>query len=181
MIQRILIFTSFILLCTNIVAQSDNVKTPLPDIKNLHKVDQGVYRCSQPNKEQFLELEKIGFKEILNLRRYHSDNKDAVDTQLVLHHIKIRAEAVNEKHLLKALSIIKKRKGAILIHCHHGSDRTGAVVAMYRIVFQGWTKQQAIEEMKNGGYGFHGIYQNIPKLIEKIDIDSFKEKLSNEK
>ena len=29
--------------------------------------------------------------------------------------------------------------------------------------------------MKNGGYGFHEIYRNIPKLIEKIDIEAFKQ------
>lgn len=146
-------------------------------IKNLHKVDEGVYRSSQPNKDEFKQLEEVGIKEILNLRRLNSDNDKAEGSSLILHHIKMRAGGMNEKDLIAALQIIKNRKGEILIHCHHGSDRTGAVVAMYKIIYQGWTKEEAINEMKDGGYGFHSIYRNIPKLINKINIEEFKKKL----
>ncbi len=155
---------------------SDSILTEI-NIKNLHKVDSGVYRSKQPNKEQFIALENGGIREVLNLRRLHSDNKEAENTNLKLYHIKVRAEAIKEQHLLQVLKIIKNREGDILIHCHHGSDRTGAVIAMYRIVFQGWSKEEAINEMTNGGYGFHKIYSNIPKLIRKIDVENFKEQL----
>ncbi len=42
----------------------------------------------------------------------------------------------------------------VLLHCYHGSDRTGASVAMYRIIFQNWSTTDALAEMKHGGYGF---------------------------
>lgn len=163
----------------SVYAQTDSI-SDLPTIKNIHKVDSGVYRCSQPDISNFKELEEAGFKEILNLRRYHSDNSKTKETDLTLHHIKIRAEAIKEKHLLEAMRIIKDREGPILIHCHHGSDRTGAVIAMYRIIFQNWEKEQAIEEMKKGGYGFHKIYFNIPRLIRRIDVEEFRKKVFEE-
>lgn len=68
---------------------------------------------------------------------YHSDYKPAKGTNLNLHWVKMRAGALTEEHLLKAFRVIRDREGAILIHCHHGSDRTGAIVAMYRILYQG--------------------------------------------
>ena len=43
----------------------------------------------------------------------------------------------------------------VLVHCQHGSDRTGTMVAIYRIAFESWTKAQATDEMINGGFGFH--------------------------
>lgn len=146
-------------------------------LENIHKVDNGVYRSEQPTPNEFKELEKVGIKEVLNLRRFNSDDDEAEDTDLVLHRIKSRAEALSEHQLLQAMKIIKNRKGNILIHCKHGSDRTGAVVATYRIVFQDWAKEDAINEMRDGGYGFHGIFANIPKLIEKIDVEEFKKKI----
>lgn len=153
----------------------------LSTVKNIHKVDEGIYRSGQPTtQEQFSKLEKYGIKEILNLRITSSDTRKAAGTSLKLHQNKIMTEIIDEKDLLNALKIIKNRKGNILIHCRHGSDRTGAVVAMYRIVFQGWSKEQAIYEMKNEGYGFHYIYANIPRLINKINIENFKKKLFEE-
>ena len=60
----------------------------------------------------------------------------------------------NEEQLIEALRIIKNRKAPIVIHCHHGSDRTGAVCALYRVVFQNVSKEDAIHEMTEGGFGF---------------------------
>jgi len=158
----------------------DEVDTTKIEIDNFYKVDDGVYRSKQPNKVQFQMLEDAGFTDVLNLRRFNSDDDEAKDTEITLHHIPVRASRIGEKQFLEALRIIKNRKGNILVHCHHGSDRTGGVIAMYRIVFQGWSKEDAIEEMKTGGYGFHSIYRNIPKTINNIDIEEFKEKLFDE-
>jgi hypothetical protein len=48
---------------------------------------------------------------------------------------------------------------------------------MYRIVFQDWSYQEAIDEMINGGYGFHEKYENIPLFIEQADIEIIKTNL----
>ena len=59
-------------------------------------------------------------------------------------------------------------EGPVLVHCKHGADRTGCIVALYRIVFQSWSKEAAIDEMHNGGYGFIAymiISQSIYKTV----------------
>lgn len=46
------------------------------------------------------------------------------------------------------------QKGAsVLIHCLHGEDRTGLAIATYQILFLGYAKEHAIEEMY--AQGFH--------------------------
>jgi len=151
-------------------------KITVPDSKltNLYQIDSGVYRSEQPSDADFKALEKYGIREVLNLRNRHSDDDEAAGTKMKLYRLKMKAHSVSEDQLINALRIIKNRKGPIVFHCHHGSDRTGAVCAMYRIVFQGVSKQKAIQEMTEGGFGFHRIYKNIIRTIEKADIERIK-------
>ena len=144
-------------------------------LDNLYQMDKGVYRSNQPSDDAFIELKEMGIQEVLNLRRYHSDDDEAKGLGLRLHHLKLNAGSINEDHLIRALKIIKNRTGPIVFHCWHGSDRTGAVAAAYRVIFNGWSKQQAIDELVNGGYGYHArIYGNIIDLIESMDVKHMK-------
>ena len=86
----------------------------------------------------------------------------------------MKAHSVDEEQLITALRIIKNRKSPIVIHCHHGSDRTGVVCALYRIIFQNVSKEDAIREMTDGGFGFHRIYKNIIRRIREADIERIK-------
>jgi protein tyrosine/serine phosphatase len=139
-------------------------------LENLYKIDDGVYRSEQPTAADFRALQKFGIEEVINLRYWHSDDDEAAGTTLQLHRIKMRAGTLRLEQLVEALRIIKGRQGPILFHCHHGSDRTGALCALYRIVVQGVSKEAAIREMTEGGFGFHGIYRNIIRLIREVDV-----------
>ena len=110
-------------------------KITLPDseLTNLYKIDSGVYRSEQPSHEDFKALEKYGIGEALNLRNRHSDDDEAAGTNVKLHRVKTKAHSINEEQLIEALRIIKHRKAPIVIHCHHGSDRTGAVLSLIHI------------------------------------------------
>jgi hypothetical protein len=39
---------------------------------------------------------------------------------------------------------------------------------------QGWSKAEAIREMTEGGFGFHPTWSNLPKWVQKLDIDLIK-------
>lgn len=83
--------------------------------------------------------------------------------------------------VIKAMNILSREKnGPFLIHCKYGADRTGLMSAMYRILYQNWSKEMAIDEMLNGGYGFHSIWANIIEYIEKADIDSLRHAIQND-
>ncbi|MBR9869459.1 MAG: dual specificity protein phosphatase family protein [Oceanospirillales bacterium] len=152
------------------------------ELSNFYRVDDHLYRSEQPGDKAFSQLAAFGIKEVLNLREFHSDKDEARETQLTLHQLKLRTGKVTEDHLIEALRIIKHSKGPLLLHCWHGSDRTGTVVATYRIVEQGWSKQQALDEMTNGGYGYHAsIFPNLVELINGLDVERIKTALNSDK
>ena len=110
--------------------------------------------------------------ESLNLRNRHSDNDEATGTTVKLHRVKMQAHSVDEEQLITALRIIKNRKSPIVIHCHHGSDRTGVVCALYRIIFQNVSKEDAIREMTDGGFlAFIVFIKNIIRRIRKLILN----------
>lgn len=146
----------------------------LKHLANAYKVDSKVFRSAQPNPSGFKEARGYGITEVLNLREYHNDENLAKNLGLVLHHIRIHTEAINEEEVIQALRIIRHAKGPILIHCWHGSDRTGAICAMYRIIFDKWTKEEAIKEMVNGGFGYHKMFANIIDFIKNADTEKIQ-------
>ena len=143
-------------------------------VKNLHKIDECVYRAAQPDTEACKELEDMGVKEILSLRYWTNNKKETFGTDLMLHHVEMLASKCQWDKIVEALLIIKNRQGPIVIHCKHGADRTGLIVALYRMVFQDWDKETAIDELENGGYNFNTTYSNILEYIRRIDISALK-------
>lgn len=149
-------------------------------LDNMYKVDDGLFRSEQPGKEAFNELALMGIAEVLNLREYHSDEDEATGSNLQLHRIKVDTGLINEEQLTTALDYIQQRQGPLLVHCWHGSDRTGAVIATYRVVVNGWSKEKAIDELVNGGYGYHAsIYPNIVEVIQDLNVERVKAALAN--
>jgi len=148
-------------------------------LENLYLIDKGVYRSEQPGHENIIDLKHLGIKEVLNLREFHNDKDDLKGSNLLLNRVKMNAGKVNQQQLVDALRIIKNRNGPVLLHCWHGSDRTGATVAAYRIVFNNWSKAQAIDEMVNGGYGYHKkVYPQLIPLIENLNVFEIKKELN---
>jgi tyrosine-protein phosphatase SIW14 len=146
-------------------------------VGNFYQIDRNLYRAAQPEAETLNDLSALGIKEILNLREYHSDN-EAAKQNFIIHSVPMDAAAVTEAQLTAALIEIKNRQAPLLIHCWHGSDRTGATVAAYRLVFQNWTKAAALDEMINGGYGYHAdFYPNLVELINQLDVAKIKQQL----
>jgi tyrosine-protein phosphatase SIW14 len=144
-------------------------------IDNIYRVSAELYRSGQPSAQQMHELQAMGVKSILNLRQYNSDDKEARGTTLQLYHIRMNAGRINDEQMIEALSVISRAPKPVLVHCWHGSDRTGAVVAMYRIVFENWTKQAAIDELMQPQYGHHEtVYRNIARYIEQVDVEAIR-------
>jgi protein tyrosine/serine phosphatase len=151
------------------------VEVNLPGLLNLHKVSDDLYRGAQPTAEGMKQLEKLGIKTVINLRSFHSDSDEIRDANLSSEHIYTQAWRAEDKDVVNFLKIVTDpSRTPVFVHCQHGADRTGTMCAIYRIAVQGWSKDEAIEEMTKGGFGFHGVFENLSGYIRGLDIEKIK-------
>ena len=123
------------------------------------------------------QLKQLGIQTIVNLRSFHSDRDAIGQTGLAYDHIYMKAWHPEEEDVIRFLQIVTNPKRTpVLVHCQHGADRTGSMVALYRIAVQGWTKEAAIREMTQGGFGYHEIWINLPPWIRDMDITALRRK-----
>jgi protein tyrosine phosphatase (PTP) superfamily phosphohydrolase (DUF442 family) len=147
----------------------------LAGVPNLYRISDALYRGDQPTPQGMQNLKKLGLKTILNLRSFHSDRDEIGETGLAYEHIFMKPWHPEEEDVVRFLKMVTDPKRApVLVHCQHGADRTGTVIAVYRIAVQGWSKAEAIREMREGGFGFHQTWSNLPRWIQKLDIDRIK-------
>ncbi|WP_350286279.1 dual specificity protein phosphatase family protein [uncultured Croceitalea sp.] len=153
-------------------------KIQSPRFKRLYKLNDSIYRSEQPSKKGFEDLEKLGVKTSISFRRNKSDTKKAKKTGIELIHIPLKTAELTQEHLIIALQAIQHAQKPVLVHCWHGSDRTGAIMATYRIIFQDWTKKDAIHELRRPELGYHeNWYPNVIDLLMDIDTLEIKKEL----
>ncbi|MBU2995413.1 dual specificity protein phosphatase family protein [Cellulophaga baltica] len=160
------------------MAQNDAKKIISKHFKNLYQINDSLYRSEQFKKKGVSYLQSLGISTIINLRRVKTDDKKIKGTTLKVVQIPMKAGILSEKDITKALKAIKKAKHSVLVHCWHGSDRTGAVIAAYRMVFESWTKEDAIKEFRRVEFGYHEkMYPNLIELLRDLDVEKIKNKL----
>jgi len=161
-------------------AQLKNMKkVESKHFKRLYKISANLYRSEQPNKKGFKEIDTMGIKTILNLRRLRNNKKKAKNFNFNLVHYPVRTKLLNEDDIIYALSVIQNSQQPVLLHCWHGSDRTGTIIAAYRMVVDNWSRTEAIEEFQNNALGHHHrMYPNLLVLLKNLNIEKLKKKLN---
>ena len=148
----------------------------LEGVPNCHKVSDDLYRGAQPSEEGMRQLEKFGIKTVVNLRAFHSDRDELKDANLSSEHISVKPWHPEDEDVVRFLKIVTdKNRTPVFVHCQYGSDRTGTMCAIYRIAVQGWSKDDSIEEMTKGNFGFHEIWGNLVEYIRGLDIEKIKQ------
>lgn len=142
-------------------------------VPNLHRISPDLYRSAQPTAEGFKKLAAMGIKTVVNLRSFHSNEDKLGETGITCVNIPMKAWKPEIEEVLAFLKVVvDPAKAPVLVHCQHGSDRTGTMCAIYRVLVQEWLREKAIDEMINGGFGFHGIWGNLIKFLKEIDLKS---------
>jgi protein tyrosine/serine phosphatase len=138
---------------------------------NLHRITPLLFRSEQPTALGMKNLEKLGIRTVINLRYFNHDDDEVEGTSLRTERTKILTWRVDDRHVIEVMRMMKDTtKGPFLIHCQHGADRTGLMSAMYRRIYLGWSAEDALRELTDGGYGYHSIWRNIQRYVRDADV-----------
>jgi protein tyrosine/serine phosphatase len=142
----------------------DSNPTPIvdEDICNFHQVDADLYRGARPRPSAYAKLVQLGIRTIVNLEEpEYAEREKAVIEELngdlkreqrinfisfPIGQIEIAATGVPHARLQDLFQQIKKAQKPIFLHCYHGKDRTGAIVALYRMLRQEKSYEEATDE-----------------------------------
>lgn len=127
------------------------------------RVTEDVYRASQPNPETMKALiERYRIRSVLKLNQRQPETLPAGVT-LINEPIGTRT-ALTPERIQRILDAIEQAPKPILIHCTHGEDRTGLIVALYR-VRHGMSFAAAHRDML--AHGFHP-YPALWQVWERV-------------
>jgi tyrosine-protein phosphatase SIW14 len=134
--------------------------TPPDGVPNFQKVDDHVYRGAQPTEQGFKNLAKLGIKTVVDLRQPGdlSWNEEKIVRAAGMEYVTVPMNGMetpsNEK-VVKVLALLEDPStGPVFVHCKRGADRTGAVIACYRMEHDRWKNDQALREAKSLGMSF---------------------------
>jgi protein tyrosine phosphatase (PTP) superfamily phosphohydrolase (DUF442 family) len=155
------------------------VRSGLP---NCFQLTTNFYRGAQPSKNGMAALNAMGIKTVVNLRTFHSDDGKLAGTGLQASRLKLQPWKMSDEEAIHFLRIAGDTNNLpMFVHCQRGADRTGTICALYRMAYCGWTKDEAIREMKEGGFGFNPTWQNLVKYLEHADIKDLKRRARSSK
>jgi protein tyrosine/serine phosphatase len=124
----------------------------------------GIYRGSQPETaEDYRDLREMGIKTVVNLRDDWDPTEPKKLAEQGIRHRRFPLGTFSypdDETVFGALqSMSEPSLQPIYVHCQYGKDRTGLIVGMYRVIHQGWTREEAYKEMRS--LGFSWILKNL--------------------
>jgi len=174
-----LAFTLFVLVALapeSAAAQQAAADVP---IARFHQVDEHLYRGAQPTEPGLTRLHALGIRTVLNIR---DDGDAAVESErriveslgMRFVHIPIKdgnifnwSRQIPTDTVRRFFEVLGSMPGPVFIHCKRGTDRTGALVAIYRIARNGWDTARALQEANERG--MRPWYRGLRKQIETFD------------
>lgn len=145
---------------------------------NLYQMTPTLYRSALPDNNAAPLLEKLKIGTVINFLP-ESDADWLTSPGIRQIQLSYRTNHVDDSDVLTALRAIREAEGPVLMHCKHGSDRTGLMAAMYRVVIQGWSKEEALNEMTLGGFGTSNDFKDGIRYMMSADADKLRTALAN--
>jgi tyrosine-protein phosphatase SIW14 len=145
----------------------------LPGVENVARVAPDIYRGSQPSSEGLRTLKSMGIRTIVNLRHYHGKGEAKGCRELGIDNVHIPLASTDEPRdadVRRFLAIVTDpQRRPVYFHCWRGKDRTGAMCAVYRVVVEHWSAEEALAEMD--AFGTFKGYRDLRHYVQKIAAD----------
>ncbi len=133
-------------------------ETPgVPHVRNFGQVDRTVYRGAQPSAIALQELQAQGVKIIIDLREAGenttSEREEAKQLGMQYVNVPLAPFSAPAPDQVRTVLWLLTNHGdqSVFVHCRRGKDRTGTMIACYRVQHDGWNNAKALEEAKEYG------------------------------
>lgn len=154
-----LLLISMLTLGTSVEAQV----VPRIGIDNFGQINQNYYRGAQPTANEFVELQRLGIKTVIDLQDDGNSREPAWVRTAGMQYLNIplsSTQPATDDQTEQFLKLVNEPQNwPVFVHCAGGRHRTGEMTAIYRITRDSWTADQAYREMKQYDYysiGGHG-------------------------
>jgi tyrosine-protein phosphatase SIW14 len=148
-------------------------KLRIKGVHNTGRISDVLLRGAQPTAKGLAELKKAGVTTIVNLRQegLEVEHERKLAESLGLHFFNIPVvgwSLPSDAQVAQFLNLFRDPAGPrVFVHCRYGDDRTGVMVATYRIAQQHWTADQAADEMRFFGFHYY-LYPNMAAYVRKF-------------
>lgn len=147
-------------------------------VRNFGEVTSTLYRGGQPTKEGFETLAHMGIAIIVDTGRSRRDEKLVTNLGMTYVSLPWYCPFPKDKVFAKFIEITKQNPDKkIFVHCRLGDDRTGMMIAAYRMGVEHWTAKEAMEEMHE--FGYRGIHHLMCPGLGSYE-KSFPKRLQND-
>ncbi len=143
---------------------TERTESKIEDLPNFHEVNKKLFRGGQPTEEGVKQLSKLGIKTVISFRdtqeKVLGEKKIVEANGMRFVSMPLNNWFKSKDHEIDAIieEIRKPENQPVFVHCKRGADRTGTVVAVYRMKFDGWTAKQANSEAKEYGIGWWQVW-----------------------
>ena len=139
----------------------------LPGLSNVGRVAPGVLRGAQPGKAGYATLKAMGVRTVIDMRTSESEKAHVEEAGMraIAIPIEMTRDGLKEKVDRVVALMADPANQPVYVHCRHGQDRTGIVVAAYRMKQQGWSLADAETEMQ--AFGFNDVWVNFKRFIRQ--------------
>lgn len=150
------------------------------ELPEFHQVNAQLYRGAQPRDGGLRKLSELGIKTVVSLRGENEitfdERKEAESSGMRYFSIPLPGlSRPSDEQVERILAIINATENQpVFVHCNHGKDRTGTIVAVYRITHDGWTSEQAKAEAKR--YGMSWVQRGMKDYISDYYRDWTKQR-----
>lgn len=153
---------------------------PLDKTFNFHQMTPTLYRSALPTPASVPLLQDQGIQTVVSFIK-DDDALWAGRSSLTLVSLPLHADRVSDADVLRVLRALQaaQDRGPVLMHCKHGRNRTGLMAALYRMVIQGWSREAALEEMHQGGFGDRQHLEQATRYVSRVDINRLRQAYAN--
>ena len=151
------------------------VTLPSIHIKNFGQINTNYYRGAQPEGQDFAELKALGVKTVINLIKDEKGEEPALVKQAGMTYVHIpmtTSVPPTPEQIKQFLSLVEDPASQpVFVHCVGGKHRTGVMTAVYRMTEDGWSADQAFQEMKQFKFGADFMHPEFKSFVYHYQPD----------